>query len=262
MKRFISFSGGVESTTMCILYGKGATAIWCDTGVEEIEMYQRIDYCEMRLKEIHNGDFTLLRIKPNVKIKGVYVDNLEDAAYRKGIFPSKQKRWCTTDFKIKPIDNFLKDQGECELMIGFNYDEQGRTGSYEAVKTVKTLYPLIEDGLDRDDCIEILHRHNLHPNFPIYMQRGGCRWCFFQGKKEMKAKYVFAPQEFQKDKDFEIKMNSQGNKKRFYELNPRGTYQQIEDEIKQEIAMWGIDAIKDMYKNIQAHEPCGAFCHR
>jgi PP-loop superfamily ATP-utilizing enzyme len=29
MKRFISFSGGVESTTMCILYGKGATAIWC-----------------------------------------------------------------------------------------------------------------------------------------------------------------------------------------------------------------------------------------
>lgn len=25
MKRFISLSGGVESTTMCVLYGKGAT---------------------------------------------------------------------------------------------------------------------------------------------------------------------------------------------------------------------------------------------
>lgn len=41
-KRFISFSGGVESTTMCILYGKGATAIWCDTGDEEPEMYKQI----------------------------------------------------------------------------------------------------------------------------------------------------------------------------------------------------------------------------
>ena len=70
MKRFISFSGGVESTTMCILYGKGATAIWCDTGAEHDEMYERIDYCEKRLKEIHNGDFELIRLKASVMVKG------------------------------------------------------------------------------------------------------------------------------------------------------------------------------------------------
>lgn len=29
--RYIAFSGGVESTTMCLLYGKGATAIFSDT---------------------------------------------------------------------------------------------------------------------------------------------------------------------------------------------------------------------------------------
>jgi 3'-phosphoadenosine 5'-phosphosulfate sulfotransferase (PAPS reductase)/FAD synthetase len=51
MKRFISFSGGVESTTMCILYGKGATAIWCDTGAEHDLMYQRIDDVEKHLTE-------------------------------------------------------------------------------------------------------------------------------------------------------------------------------------------------------------------
>ncbi len=54
MKRFISFSGGVESTTMCLLYGKGATAIWCDTGAEHGEMYERINKVEDYLKDFHN----------------------------------------------------------------------------------------------------------------------------------------------------------------------------------------------------------------
>jgi 3'-phosphoadenosine 5'-phosphosulfate sulfotransferase (PAPS reductase)/FAD synthetase len=62
MKRFISFSGGVESTTMCILYGKGATAIWCDTGAEHNEMYERINYVEDKLKELHKGDFNLVKV--------------------------------------------------------------------------------------------------------------------------------------------------------------------------------------------------------
>lgn len=264
-KRFISFSGGVESTTMCILYGKGATAIWCDTGVEEVEMYQRIDDCEKALKEIHNGDFELIRIKPLVKIKGIYVDNLEDAAVAKRIFPSRQKRWCTGDFKIEPINKFLIQQGQCELFIGFNADEtpgEQRTGAFEKCKNVTYKYPLYEDGYNRDDCIEILNYYGLNPNFPIYMKRGGCRWCFFQGKKEMKAKCIFNKVEFDKDKAFEIKINQLKERTIFYPLNPRGSYQSIEDEVNREIALWGLQAVKEMYKNVDPHKPCGAFCHR
>jgi hypothetical protein len=37
MKKFISLSAGVESTTMCLLYGKGATAIFSDAGDEDRE---------------------------------------------------------------------------------------------------------------------------------------------------------------------------------------------------------------------------------
>jgi 3'-phosphoadenosine 5'-phosphosulfate sulfotransferase (PAPS reductase)/FAD synthetase len=62
MKKYISFSGGVESTTMCLLYGKGATAIWCDTGAEHKEMYNRIDMVEKYLVDFHNGDFNLVCI--------------------------------------------------------------------------------------------------------------------------------------------------------------------------------------------------------
>lgn len=34
MKRFISFSGGVESRTMAVLFGNKADAIFADTGAE------------------------------------------------------------------------------------------------------------------------------------------------------------------------------------------------------------------------------------
>jgi 3'-phosphoadenosine 5'-phosphosulfate sulfotransferase (PAPS reductase)/FAD synthetase len=72
IKRFISFSGGVESTTMCVLYGKGATAIWCDTGAEHDLMYQRIDEVEKELKVLHSGEFNLIRVK-NEKYIGLKV---------------------------------------------------------------------------------------------------------------------------------------------------------------------------------------------
>ena len=41
-------------------------------------------------------------------------------------------------------------------MIGFNYDEQGRTGNLEMKSNIHYKYPLIDDGLTRDDCEDLL----------------------------------------------------------------------------------------------------------
>jgi 3'-phosphoadenosine 5'-phosphosulfate sulfotransferase (PAPS reductase)/FAD synthetase len=171
--KYIAFSGGVESTTMCILYGKGAKAIWCDTGAEHSEMYERMNIVEDKLKQLHNGDFEIIRLTPEIKHKGKLYKGLENLVLAYKFMPSGMKRYCTREFKIKPIDKYLKEVGECELLIGFNADETDRVGNLEAMPNINYKYPLVEDGHDRGDCEAILNLHGLHPNFPIYMSRGG-----------------------------------------------------------------------------------------
>ena len=259
MKKFISFSGGVESTTMCLLYGKGATAIWCDTGAEHKEMYNRIDKVEQYLKDFHNGDFNMVRIRGGYKAYGKVYDSLEDTVVAIKFMPSQMKRYCTAYFKAKPIDKYLKEQGECELMIGFNYDEQGRTGSLEKMKNVNYTYPLIEDGYDRNDCEEILKKHGMHPNFPVYMLRGGCRMCFFKSEKEYRAMYHLNQPEFMEMIEFEEKI--QDKRLKFYSIMGNGKrLRELMEDCKQEKLMY--PEIETLYKSLKKETSCGAFCHR
>jgi len=65
INKYISFSGGVESTTMCVLFGNKADAIFADTGFEHKEIYDRIDLVESWVKDFHRKDFKIHRIKNN-----------------------------------------------------------------------------------------------------------------------------------------------------------------------------------------------------
>ena len=259
MKRFISFSGGVESTTMCILYGKGAKAIWCDTGAEHTQMYNRMDLVEERLKKLHGGDFEIIRIKPKVKMKGMYVDNLLDAVKIQKFMPSQMARYCTRQFKIEPIDLFLSEQGECELMIGLNADEEEREGNWGLKTNVKYLYPLQEDGYNRADCEAILDIHGLHPRFPAYMLRGGCSMCFFKSEKEYTALYYLDKEEFNKMVDFE-KSYQDSRTKTFSIMSNGKTLEQLATECDAEMFK---DELIEIYQNYNKQgKSCGAFCHR
>jgi len=262
MKKYIAFSGGVESTTMCILYGKGAKAIWCDTGAEHDEMYKRMDNVEERLKNLHKGDFEIIKIKPKAKHKNKHYETLEGLVVAQKYMPSPMKRYCTRQFKIQPIDKFLKTQGECELMIGFNADEQfTRDGNHGMVKSVNYTYPLVEDGYDRDDCEAILNLHGLHPNFPIYMSRGGCRMCFYKSEKEYKAMYFLNKKEFMEVLQFE-KQYQDGRKKFYSIMSSTKSLQQLANECEREKKFLGEDEILRLYQRQIKAKTCGAFCGR
>jgi 3'-phosphoadenosine 5'-phosphosulfate sulfotransferase (PAPS reductase)/FAD synthetase len=262
MKRFISFSGGVESTAMCLLYGKGATAIFCDTGSEHEEMYRRIDYVGKMLHAYHDGDFELLRIRALVPVGSdddrVEVDSLTDYILKSKFFPSPKARFCTRLFKIAPIDKFLSSQGECELMIGLNADEaDARTGNHGLEANVKYTYPLVDDGYGRGDCIELIDQYGLAPNFPAYMQRGGCIFCPYKSKKEYTAMFHLAL----KDLELVAKIEEtiQDDRDRYFRI--RSNMPKMRDFMAIEKGNIFGD-LSQYYENDDKPKSCGVFCHR
>lgn len=263
MKRFISLSGGVESTTMCLLYGKGATAIFCDTGDEHKELYERLDFLEAAFTDLHKGDFNLIRIKPSPITKGVQVSTLSEGIKAFSFMPSPNSRYCTRLFKIIPIEAFLKKQGECEVFIGLNADEEPgkvRIGNYEKLKNVKYRYPLYEDGYDRADCESLLTSNGLHPNFPVYMSRGGCKFCFYKSKAEYKALYLLDRETFQEGWDLEKSV--QDKREKYFSILPNTTFAKVANEVEEEIKNWGEQGVIDFYRPQAKTKVCGVFCHR
>jgi 3'-phosphoadenosine 5'-phosphosulfate sulfotransferase (PAPS reductase)/FAD synthetase len=258
-QRYISFSGGVESTTMLILYGKGAKAIFCDTGSEHQELYDRLDLVENYIKNLHDGDFELVKVQPAARYKGETVNSLTDYIKKSFFMPSNRARYCTRLFKIEPIENYLKDKGKIEMLIGLNYDEKYRTGNLEALKNCSYRYPLIEAELDRDDCIDILNLHGLNPEFPVYMQRGGCKFCFFKKESEYKAMYYLDRNTFDWIKDFEE--STQDKKQKFFSIMPNGkSMLQLQKECEE--TLFTESDIKDLYNTVKRTTYCGGFCHR
>jgi 3'-phosphoadenosine 5'-phosphosulfate sulfotransferase (PAPS reductase)/FAD synthetase len=259
MKKFISFSGGVESTTMCILYGKGATAIWADTGSEHKKMYERLDLVEKQLTDLHKGDFSIVRLKGDYRGNGL---GLEDTVINLKFMPSGQKRYCTNNFKIIPIDKYLLSVGECELMIGLNADEEAsREGNWGLNENVHYSYPLIADGHTRDDCEEILNVYGLHPNMPVYMRRGGCRMCFFKSEKEYRAMWFLSNIEFLEVQAFEESI--QDRRKKFYSIMGNGkSLRQLAAECEQQKSFMAGADWDELYKSLKKETSCGAFCHR
>lgn len=258
MERYISFSGGVESTAMCVLYGKGVKAIFADTGAEHKEMYNRLEYLENMLKVYHDGDFEIIKVKGGVMAKGVRVDSLTDYIKRMYFFPSPKNRFCTRMFKIEPIDNYLKDKGDVELMIGLNYDEkEHRVGNYLKGKNIKYSYPLVDDKLDRDHCYELLVSLGLEPNFPAYMERGGCKYCPFKAKKEYRAMVHLEIDEINEVADLEELIQDKRNK--YFRI--RSNMPKMRDFISiEKNNLFGNQS--DYYQISDEHKSCGVFCHR
>lgn len=251
MKKFISFSGGVESTTMCVLFGNKADAIFADTGFEHQEIYDRIELVEKWVQSFHRLDFKIHKV---VSKHGVLPQRIIDQKF----YPSFKSRYCTREFKIEPIDAFLeqfKDEG-CELMIGLNADEiDQRTGNHGNKPFVKYSYPLVDNNLNRQSCIYILKKANLYPEFPPYMQRGGCIGCYYKSIKEYTAMALLNPKEFKVVEDLENAI--QDRRKKFFSILVNIKMSQIREN-----ASAILFKPEEIYPVINNVTRCGVFCNR
>jgi len=244
-KIFISYSGGVESTTMLALFGHKATPIFSDTGWEHAELYKWLDTVEAitghHVERIRRAGETL----PEYIARAKY-------------YPSHMSRFCTRMFKIEPIDEYLRSRTPCELMIGLNYGEQDRTGNHGLIEGVRYTYPLIDLKLTRESCIKILESKGLLPKFPAYMQRGGCVGCFFKRKSEFKIMAMESPAEA--DSVAELEEKIQDERGDWYHVH--SGIQSIRGLIESERRQMRLTFEEDVEDRGSTPTSCGVFCHR
>jgi len=247
MNSFISFSGGVESSTMCILFGNKSDAIFSDTGFEHKEIYKRIDLVESFVQKTIRSSFKAHRIKA----KNTLIEQIRTTKF----YPSFRSRFCTGEYKIKPIDKFLSYYNEVELLIGLNANEQERTGNHGNKKNIRYRYPLIEKNLSRENCKDILEAVNLEPNFPAYMKRGGCIGCYYKSIKEFEALALLNPEEFKVVEDLEEEL--QDRREKFFSIKERKSMKQIRKSTENMIFK-----PEEIYPIINDTTNCGVFCNR
>lgn len=237
---------------MCLLFGYKANAIFADTGFEHEKLYDRIDTVEKEIAKFHNNDFKIIRVSNG---------SLQEYITKQRFYPSFHARFCTRLFKIKPIDDYLKqfETEGVELMIGLNADEaETRTGNHGLLPYVKYTYPLVENGITRKMCEDLLHAANLHPQFPVYMRRGGCKGCFYKSKKEYEAMVHLAPQEF--DELIKLEESIQDERKGYYSI--KKDIGPLRNFKKKTLDQKELFDPKDIYSIVNNETPCGVFCNR
>lgn len=175
MKHILNYGGGVNSTALYFVARERGMlideVIFADTGSEMPATYMTVK----KMKEIVEADGIHFQI-----LKSIH-GNIYDYYFKHKAVPSRQRRDCTTKFKIRSIRNYLRRKyGKDETFInyiGISYEELHRMKDSD-VKYCINNYPLVDARVDREACIKINEDHNF-PN----ICKSGCFFCPFTRKQ-------------------------------------------------------------------------------
>lgn len=204
-KYLLSVSGGKDSTAMalfmkeCLVDPELIDYVFIDTGWEDVQTYQYLDYLESEL------GITINRIRRHVQIKEEHQDIYSQClnilgrdysdflamALNKGMFASGRFKYCTIELKINPFQSFI-DRLDYEPVscVGIRREESHKRSKYLEWEynegfNVWVYRPIID--FTEQQVIEIHARHNIAPN-PLYLNgshRVGCYPCINSNKKEL-----------------------------------------------------------------------------
>lgn len=111
------------------------------------------------------------------------------------------RRWCTSDFKRRPILRKLKAFGytkdnPAHVHIGISPDESHRLGQFAFIDKPRyehKVYPLIDHHITRKQCEDIIKEYGWE--VPI---KSGCDFCPFAGHRKIQELSRSNPSKFQK----------------------------------------------------------------
>lgn len=195
---YLAFGGGVNSTALYILLEKLAIkfeAIFIDTGGERKETLKHIDYLKSK-----DWKITILKAQKEGLTLYEYIEKYK-------ILPTKSWRWCTSEFKVKPMLKYIKRPAN--IYIGIDAGEAHRVRKAENF-WVTNKYPLVEKGIDREKCREIIRQEGI-----VIPRKSGCWFCVFQNAKDWLHLYTTDIERFQWCVDIEY-YNAERQRKEGY----------------------------------------------
>jgi len=170
--KVISVSYGAGTNSVAVLVGmvergiKPDCILFADTGGELPETYTHIEWMQRWLKLLDYPEITTVKVHQPSKY-----GSLEAMCLANKILPSVAYGFksCSVQYKIEPMTRKLKQlypDSAVDEFVGIDSGESHRAKDIDG-----KVYPLIEWGWDRDDCIEAIDRAGI--------PRPGKSSCFF-----------------------------------------------------------------------------------
>lgn len=164
--RVASYGGGTNSKAMLIkmvdLGDRPYAILFADTGAEKPGTYADIKSFSAWLES--KGFPAIITVSEAV--------TLEDDCLKRKALPSVAYgfKTCSQRWKARPQERWIKQQtaaqelwnsgGKVTKIIGIDAGEEQRAKKYDDPK-YDQIYPLVDWGIDRDDCIDIIKRAGL-----------------------------------------------------------------------------------------------------
>ena len=246
----MSMGAGVNSVAMLLKFRDEIDAvIFADTGDEKPGTYEYIEtylkpYCRQ-----HGIAWHTVR-NPN----GL---SISDYSLERHVMPIMARRWCTNDFKLRPILKKLRELGATrrkpiDVMVGIAADESHRVDRNAYIDKPKyqhKVYPLLDHGIDRKKCYEIIAAHGWGP--PV---KSGCDMCPFTGRREIIKIHASDPARYRKIVEMERRaMRNPRIRLRHRPLTGTKPLPMIHE-------LRSLDHYQDGGDDDEPQMPCGAYC--
>ena len=201
----VSVSGGKDSVAVCLLLKEAGIpyrSIHMDTGWEND---LTVDYVRNYLPGVI-GEIEVLQS---------HHGGMEELVRKKGMFPSRVRRFCTQELKVRPFIRYLRKLQKEGL------DPVNAVGIRRAESKARSELAVWEDHKDFDctvwrpiafwteaDVIAMHHRHGVKPN-PLYLlgaSRVGCWPCIFARKQEIRMIAHIDPERIETMRQLEVEV--------------------------------------------------------
>lgn len=178
----LSFGAGVQTTALLVLCATGRwprpdVILFADTGNEHAETYRYLEEVSGPYAREHGMEVTALG--PDWRTPHYHAD-LETYCREHRMVPGTLSRWCTVKYKLVPLQHYRRQvlrataKDPVESWIGISTDEAKRAAKGRNAPGERKRYPLIELGLSRLACEDVIRAAGL-----AVPPKSGCWFCPF-----------------------------------------------------------------------------------